>query len=158
VSVYRSGVAAFLSDEFYPVVISGMKEPFLPGEIELFCAQVCAIADHGIRTDRRHVVIVTNDPVGLSAAGRRKVADALARYVTTAQNEVTLASFLPIDSTLVRGALTAFRWFAPETIKTLRAVDSMPSALQEALAALAEHGTPFTGDLKGLRRALQLEG
>ena len=135
----------------------GLDEPFLPGEIEAYLELLVAIADEGIRTGRRHVVIVTNDPTKVSAAGRRRVANAMALHLTPAQIDVTLASFLPIDSTVVRGMITAFRWFSPDTLKTLRVVSSMQSALDEALQTLEAHGTPFTGDYKALRRALQLE-
>lgn len=150
-------VTTVLNDVFYPIILMGFDEPFAAGEIEAYLEKLVAIADEGIRTRRRHVVIVTNDPLKVSAAGRRRVANAVALHMTPEQVDVTLASFLPIDSTLVRGVLTAFRWFSPETIKTLRAVDSMESAFREALIALEAHGTPFAGDKLALRRALRIE-
>jgi hypothetical protein len=135
----------------------GMDEPYAPGEIEAYLAKLVAIANEGLRTRRRHVVIVTNDPTKVSAAGRRKVAEAVAQGMTPTQIDVTLVSFLPIDSALVRGVVTAFKWFSPHTLRTLRVVDSMQSAFDQALAALEAHGTPFTGDRQALRRALQLK-
>jgi len=72
------------------------------------------------------------------------------------QVDATLASFVPIDSSFVRGAVTAYRWFAPDTVKTLRVVDSLERALDEAMRALEAQGTPFTGDRAALRRALHL--
>jgi hypothetical protein len=78
--------------------------------------------------------------------------------MTPEQINVTLKSYLPIDSALVRGAVTAFKWFSADTLKTLEVVSSMHAALREALLALETHGTPFTGDQQALRRALRLEG
>ena len=156
--VYHRSVPTTLNDTFYPILLMGLDEPFAPGEIEAHLEKLVAIANAGIRTQRRHVVIVTNDPTKVSAAGRRRVANAMALHLSPAQVDVTLASFLPIDSIIVRGAVTAFRWFSPDTVKTLRVVDSMQSALDEALRALAAHGTPFEGDYQALRRALRLEG
>lgn len=147
-----------LDNTFYPILLMGMDEPFGPGEIEAYLEKLVSIADEGLRTGKRHVVIVTNDPTKVSAAGRRRVANAVALHLSPAQIDVTLASFMPIDSALVRGAITAFKWFSSETLKTLCVVSSMQGALREALLALEEHGTPFRGDLAALRRALRLEG
>jgi hypothetical protein len=94
----------------------------------------------------------------VSAAGRRRVANCVALHMRQEQIDVTLVSFMPIDSALVRGAMTAFKWFSPDTLKSLRVVSSVESALREALVALQEQGTPFTGDLQALRQALRLEG
>jgi hypothetical protein len=150
-------VPCILNETFYPILLTGLDEPFLPGEIEAYLEKLLAIANEGIRTGKRHVVIVINDPTKVSAAGRRRVADAVTSRLTPAQLDVTLASFLPIDSALVRGAVTAFKWFSPEALKSLRVVSSMRGALSEALRALDQHGTPFTGDKRALRRALGLE-
>jgi hypothetical protein len=151
-------VTTVLNDEFYPVLLMGFDEPYAPGELEHYLEKLAGICNEAIRTRRRHVVIVVNDPRKVSAAGRRRVADAMALHLTTEQVNVTLASFLPIDSTIVRGALTAFRWFSPNTLKTLVVTTTMEEALDEALKALAVHGTPFTGERQALRRALRLTG
>jgi hypothetical protein len=155
--IYDQGVPTVLNDTFYPILLMGMDEPYAPGEIEAYLEKLVAIANEALRTRKRHVVIVMNDPTKVSAAGRRKVADAVAKRMTPTQIDVTLASFLPIDSALVRGVLTAFKWFSPHTLKSLQVVDSLQSALDQALAALEAHGTPFTGDRQALRRALQLK-
>lgn len=99
-----------LNDAFYPIILMGFDEPFAAGEIEAYLVRLVAIANEALRTRQRHVVIVTNDPLKVSAAGRRRVADAVALHMTPEQIDVTLASFLPIDSTLIRGVLTAFPW------------------------------------------------
>jgi len=150
-------VPCVLNDAFYPIILMGLDEPFGPGEIEAYLEKLSLLADEAIRARKRHVVIVTNDPLKVSAAGRRKIANAVALRLTPEQVAVTLASFMPIDNTLVRGVITAFQWFSPDTLKTLRLVSSMQEALHEALQALEAQGTPFTGDRQGLRRALRLD-
>jgi hypothetical protein len=157
-AVYHGGVPCVLNDAFYPIILMGLDEPYLPGEIEAYLEKLVSIADEGLRTGKRHVVIVTNDPTKVSAAGRRRVANCVALHMRQEQIDVTLVSFMPIDSALVRGAMTAFKWFSPDTLKSLRVVSSVESALREALVALQEQGTPFTGDLQALRQALRLEG
>jgi hypothetical protein len=150
---WRDFVATVLNDTFYPILLWSTSEPFAPGELDAHVIKLAAIADKGIRNRTRHVVVVTTTSVNLSAAGRKSVAAALHRHLTPAQNDVSLASFLPVDSTVIRGILTAFRWLSPESVKSVRMESSPGAALEAALKALEAYGTPFTGDRQALRRA-----
>jgi hypothetical protein len=148
-------VAAVLDNTFYPILLWSTSEPFAPGELDALGTKLAAIADEGIRTGKRHVVVVTVNSVNLSAAGRKSVAAALERHMNQARNDVTLASFLPVNSALIRGILTAFRWLSAESVKTVRMEASPREALDAALRALEQNGTPFTGDPQALRRAFE---
>jgi hypothetical protein len=147
-------VPAALNDRFYPILLSRTDEPVTDAELDAFFTKLAMLADEGIRKGERYVVIVLNDPTKFSPAGRRKVAEMQAHYVTPRRNDVTLAAFIPIDNAFVRGAVTALRWVSPDIVKSVQFVPTVDAALREALATLEANGTPFTGDLPALRRAL----
>lgn len=151
-----AAVPAELNDTFYPILLSRMEEPLAPGETDAYFQKLVALADACLRTGERYVVIVTSDVVKFGAAGRKQVAEAETRYLTPARNGVTLAAYVPVDNAFVRGAVTALRWISPEIVKSIRVVASLELALHEALRTLHGNGTPFTGELAGLRRALGL--
>jgi hypothetical protein len=151
-------VPAELNDAFYPVLLSKIEEPLASQEIDAYFKKLVALADAAIRRRERYVVIVVSDVMGFTAAARRQVADAQARYLTRERNEVTIAAFVPIDNTFVRGAVTALRWLSPEIVKSIHVVASLEVALTEALRVLEEHGTPFKGERLALRRAIGLRG
>jgi hypothetical protein len=153
---YYRPVAIVLNDAFYPIVLVGMYEPYSAEEVDDYFTRLLAIFKWGVRTHTRHVVILIHDPTQASAAGRRQMAEAHKQRVTRAQNELTLACFVPIDNAIMRGMITAFSWFAPDIVKTLRCVATMEDALQQALQVLAAQGTPFVGDMRALRAALKL--
>jgi hypothetical protein len=153
---YDGRMATALIETFYPILVSKTDESVTEEELEVFFRRFAELADQAIRSGTRHVVIVLNDPSKFTPAARKRVAEAQARHVTPARNDVTLAAFVPIDSALARGALTAIRWVSPDLVKHVRFVPTTEAALRAALAVLEEQGTPFTGDEKALRVALGL--
>lgn len=153
---YDCVVPAVLDDMFYPVLLSSVHEPLAHAEIDAYYSKLTMLADEAIRTRRKYVVIVISDVVHFTAAGRKIVTDAQARFMTAERNDATLAAFVPVDNMLVHGILTAMGWLAPEMIKSVRVVRSLEIALSEALSTLAANGTPFVGDHLALSRALGL--
>jgi hypothetical protein len=151
---YDRAVSAVLDDSFYPILLSSMTEPVVREEVEAYFHKLIQLADAAIGEREKYVVIVTSDVTKFTAASRKLVADAQARFMTAARDSITLSSYVPIDNALVRGAATALRWIAPEIVKTIRFVPSLKVALDEALAALEANGTPYGGDRPALRRAL----
>jgi hypothetical protein len=149
-------VAASLNERFFPILLMALEDPFVPGELEVHYKRLAQISDIANGRRIKLVAIVTSDPMVVSAGGRRQVVQALRSHLSPVQIAATAASFLPVDSTLVRGVLTAFRWVSPDAVKTLRVTPSMEEALREALLALRELGTPFTGNVPALRRELKL--
>lgn len=147
---------AELNDTFYPILLSRMEEPLAAAEADAYFTKLVRLADACIRTGERYVVIVTSDVVKFGAASRKQIAAAETRYLTPERNQVALAAYLPIDNSFVRGAVTALRWISPEIVKAVRVVPSLEVALHEALLVLNGNGTPFTGELVALRRALGL--
>jgi hypothetical protein len=147
-------VPAILNDTFLPVLLSSMQEPLADGELDAYFKKLVALADEGIRARSKYVVIVTSDVTKFSATGRKHVAEAQARFMTSERDDVTLAAFVPIDNVFVRGAVTALRWLSPEVVKSIRVVASPELALSEALKMLEDSGTPFTGNRQALQRAL----
>jgi hypothetical protein len=145
-----------LNDRFFPILLMGFQDPFVPGELDAYYKRLAQIADIAIGRRLKLVAIATSDPMVVSTAGRKQIAQALRTHLTQVQIAATAASFLPIDNTLVRGVLTAFRWLAPDTIENLHVTPNMEEALREALRALRELGTPFTGNIPALRRELKL--
>jgi hypothetical protein len=154
---YNRSVPVTLNDRFFPLLILSFRDPFLPGELELHYKKLAKIADHALERRLRTVAILTNDPSGVSAAGRKQSADALRTCMTPAQVDVTALSLVAVDSAFVRGVLTAFRWLSPDgTLKSLRVTATMQQALDEAIEALESLGTPFKGDLAALKKELGL--
>jgi len=133
---YDCVVPAVLDDMFYPVLLSSMQEPLARAELDAYFSKLVVLADEGILRRRKYVVIVIGDVTHFTATGRRQVADAQARFMTAERNDVTLAAFIPIDNSFVRGALTALRWLSPEVVKSVRLVPSLEIALSEALSML----------------------
>jgi hypothetical protein len=74
--------------------------------------------------------------------------------MTAERHKVTLASYVPIDNILVRGALRALRWLSPELGLSIHPVASLEVALREALELLEANGMPFAGDRRALRRGV----
>jgi hypothetical protein len=155
--MYARWVPATLNDAFYPVLLSRLDDPLTRREVEAYFQKIAALADKGRRKGEQYVVIVLNDVTKFTAANRKQVAEVQALYLTPEQNAVTLAAFIPIDNALVRGALTALGWFAPEMAKSTRPVASLEVALEEALRLLETKGFPFNGNRKLLRLALGLQ-
>jgi hypothetical protein len=153
---YDCAVPAALNDTFYPVLLSSVQEPLARAEIDAYFSKLILLADEGIRTGKKHVVIVTSDVMKFTATGRKQVADAQTRFMTAERDDATLAAFVPIDNSFVRGAVTALRWLSPEVVKSVRVVPSLKIALSEALSMLEAIGTPFVGDRVALSRALGL--
>ena len=153
----ESGVPAELNDRFYPILLSRMDDPVTSAEAEAYFEKLIVLADEGIRSGRKYTVITTSNIMKFTAASRKHVADAQARYLSADRNDVTLAAFLPIDNSVIRGMMTAFRWVAPRLLQYVHVVPSLEAALDDALRALADNGTPFKGDLQALRRVLDLE-
>jgi hypothetical protein len=153
---YDCAVPAELYDVFFPVLLSTMQEPLADAELQAYFTKVAAIADTGLRTGTRHVVIVLNDVTKFTAAARKQVANAQARYITREQVAATLVAYVPNDSAFARGLVTAMRWISPEIVARIEFVASLDIALRKALSMLAANGTPFTGDEPALRRALGL--
>jgi hypothetical protein len=149
-------VGATLDDTFYPILLSRLDQPVVRAEAEAYFQKLAALADRAIRRGERYVVIVLSDVGGFSPAGRKVMAEAHASYVTPERNAATLTALVPVDNAIVRGAVTAFRWVAPQLVSSLRPVRSLDAAIDEALHILDENGAPFRGDLQGLRRALGL--
>jgi hypothetical protein len=150
-------VPASLNDAFYPVLLSRFDDPLTRSEADAYFQKLTALADKAIRKSERYVVIILNDVTKFTAAGRKQVAEAQARYLTPEQNAVTLAAFIPIDNAFVRGSVTALRWFAPEIVKSIRLVASLELAFAEALRMLDANGFPFGGNRQLLRLALGLQ-
>lgn len=134
-----------------------MQEPLTRGEVEAYFEKLVALAEEGIRTGGKYVVIVTSDVTKFTARGRKYVAEAQARFMTAERDAITRAAFVPIDSALIRGAITALHWLSPDVAKHIRIVASMEIAFREALEVLEASGSPFRGDEIGLRRALGLQ-
>jgi hypothetical protein len=153
---YDRAVPAELYDVFFPVLLSTMQEPLAEAELQAYFTKLAAIADTGLRTGTRHVVIVVNDVTKFTAAARKKVADAQACYLTREQVAATLVAYVPNDSSFARGLVTAMRWISPEIVARIELVASLDIALHRALSTLAANETPFTGDESALRRALGL--
>jgi hypothetical protein len=153
---YNQGVPVSLNDRFFPLLLMSFYEPYAPGELDRHYTRLAAIADEAIRRQLRLVVILTSDPSLVSTVGRKQSADSLRRCMSPKQVDVTAASFVTVDSPLVRGVLTAFRWLSPDTLKTLRVTATMQQALDQALVALDQLGTPLQGDLAALRKELGL--
>jgi hypothetical protein len=151
-------VSATLNDSFYPILLSSMEEPLQQGELDAYFQKLIPLADAGIRKREQYIVIVLNDPMKFSAAARKKVLEAQARYLSPAQMDVTLASFVYVNSAFARGAVTALRWVAPELIKSVRLVANLEAAMNDALALLEAEGRPFRGNRQALRRELGLSG
>lgn len=149
-------MVAVLNERFFPLLLSDMVEPLTIKELDDYFRKVAELADTGIRTGTRYAVIVLNDPMQMSALGRKQVAEVQARYLTRERNDVALAAYVRIESILARGAVTAISWISPEIVRHVQAVPSLEVALQKALQALEAHGTPFTGDLAAVRDALGL--
>jgi hypothetical protein len=150
-------VPAALDDQFYPILLSRFDEPVTEGELDSYFQKLVVLADEGIRRKNRYVVIVLNDPTTFSAAGRKKVAAAQARYMTPKRDDVTLAAFIPVDNPIVRGAVTALRWVSPEIAKSIHCVPTLEAALKNAIASLEANSTPFTGNLYELRRTMGVQ-
>jgi hypothetical protein len=150
-------VPAALNDRFYPILLSRFDEPVTVGEIDAYFQKLVPLADDGIRRGKRYVVIALNDPSKFTAATRKKVAAAQARYMTPKRDDVTLAAFIPIDNPIIRGAVTALSWVSPEIAKSIRCVPTLEAALNDALALLDANTTPFTGNLHDLRRTLGVQ-
>jgi hypothetical protein len=145
-----------LNDRFYPILLSRLEDPTTTGEIETFFRKLAALADAGIRKHERYVVIVTSNVLKVSPALRKQVAEVQRRILTPERNEVTLAAFVPIDNSFVRGAVTALGWIAPDMMQSVQVVASLQLALDEALRVLQANGTTFRGDRAALRSALGL--
>ena len=148
-------MTAILDDTFHPVLLVQVEEPFARGELEAYFARLSGVAEKSVRQGRKHVVIVTNDKVAMSAAGRSTVAAANKRYMSQAQIDATAATLIVMTGSLERGVVTAFGWLFPETMKSIRPVASMQAAFDEAMRTLESLGAPFAGDREALRSVLR---
>jgi hypothetical protein len=149
-------VPAKLNEAFYPILLTQTDEPISDEELEAFFSRLARLADEAIKKSERYVVIVLNDPLKFTPAARKKLSAVQARYITKERNDVTLAAFIPVDNAIVRGAVTALGWVAPDLTKAIRFVRDHETALHEALAMLEARGTPYAGDLKALTSAVGL--
>jgi hypothetical protein len=135
-----------------------MEEPLSRADVEGYFGELIRIVDEGIRAQQRLVVIVTSDATKFTAAGRKVVAEAESRYMSAERYAAVVASYVPTDNALMRGALTALGWLAPNMVKSIRLVPSLESALTQALQTLETSGSPFRGDRQELQRAVFKQG
>jgi hypothetical protein len=149
---------ARLDGTFVPVLLSSMEEPLSRADMEAYFGELIRIVDEGLRARQRLVVIVTSDATKFTAAGRKIVAEAEARFMSEERYAAIVASYVPTDNALMRGALTALGWLAPNIVKSIRLVPSLEIALTQALQTLETSGSPFRGDRRELQRAVLSQG
>jgi hypothetical protein len=61
---------------------------------------------------------------------------------TPTMKEATLATFLVVNSALIRGAITAISWMSP-SLRDLESFGTVDEAIREAFQRLARAGTPI---------------
>jgi hypothetical protein len=138
-----------IDERHFPIVIQTTDANATPEQIARCFADMRRLADRAIREDTYYVSISV--PAGaFGPLQRAKLAEEMKKS-TPEQDRRSLATFVVVQSTLVRGALTAVRWMAPDNLRTVVAVASWSEALDGAAATLRKHGLRLPATFDRLR-------
>jgi hypothetical protein len=138
-----------IDDTHYPIVLTTIDAHATPQDIERFFAAMRRLGDRAIREDSYYVSISV---VAATFAPllRAKIAEEV-KKTTDAQLRRSLATFVVVSSPLVRGALTAAKWMAPDSLRTVTPVASWDEALELATSALRARSIPLPPAISRLR-------
>jgi hypothetical protein len=138
-----------IDERHFPIVIQRIDANATPDQITRFFADMRRLADRAIREDAYYVSISV--PSGaFGPLQRAKLAEEIKKS-TPEQDRRSLGTFVVIQSALVRGALTAVRWMAPENLRTVTGVTTWNEALDGAAATLRKKGLRLPATFDRLR-------
>ena len=141
---------------FYPIVLLSYRGQ-LRSEADHRAAltQLEALGRKAQREGTRHVAI-TLGGTGMAATERQVVARLMESFPKDLL-DLYLASYVVIDSALLRGMFTALKWLSPK-LSGVEPIASAELAVSAAAATLEAHGTPAgDGILQGVRYWLLME-
>jgi len=133
--------AVVVDDRYAPLIIV----TFL-GETDLTLAKWFEdvhrriILSHGVQGRRILSIADATRSVKPTPELRRFWAE-MSERTTPAMKEATLATFLVVNSALIRGAITAISWMSP-SLRDLESFATIDVAMNEAFQRLARAGTP----------------
>jgi hypothetical protein len=138
-----------IDDRHFPIVIQTIATDATSDQIARFFAETRRLADRCIREDRYYVSITL--VAGAFAPVQRARLTEEIKKATPEQERRSLATFVVIPNALVRGALTAVRWMAPDSLRTVYAVGTWSEALDGAVAELRARGVRLPRTFDQLR-------
>jgi hypothetical protein len=138
-----------IDDTHYPIVLTTSDATATPEQIERFFAAMRALGDRAIREDSYYVSISVV-ATAFAPLLRAKIAEEV-KKTSEAQLRRSLGTFAIVASPVVRGALTAAKWLAPDSLRTVTPVASWDEALDLATAALRTRGIPLPPAIGRLR-------
>lgn len=140
--------------DFYPLIVMSISESATSrDDIDAMFARFHELAERAIQRGTYHAsVCITR---GTLTATERKYVAELTDKVPSAELERTVASYVVIESSMLRGALTALRWLSPKLVMVEHA-SSIDEALDGCKARLDERGSLVAEDaVRGARAWLQ---
>jgi hypothetical protein len=138
-----------IDDTHYPIVLQTIDREATVAMIQRFFTETRRMADRAIREGSYYVEII-DCPVAFPPLLRAKLAEEIKKS-SAAQRQRSLGTFVIVENDLVRGALTAVRWMAPESLQKVTAVASWDAAFDRAVATLRSHGIPLPATIDRLR-------
>jgi hypothetical protein len=138
-----------IDDTHYPIVLTTSDPGATPEDIERFFAKMRALGDRAIREDSYYVAIAVVS-VAFAPLLRAKIAEEV-KKTSQVQLKRSIGTFAVVSSPVVRGALTAAKWMAPESLRTVTPVATWEEAMDLAISALRAKGVPLPATIGRLR-------
>ena len=129
--------AAFDLSEFPLVRIHWGKELTI-ADIDACYDQLIALQQKCV-ADGSRFVVVSWGADSISSKLRKHIADEAERRVTPKLQRASIATFVVVESPIMRGILTELKWMSPK-MAIIHPVATLEEGVREARRVLAEHG------------------
>ncbi len=129
--------------KYYPFLLMSVRgSSHSESEYRAMFEATEAVGRKALRDKTKHVVISVSGG-NMSAGERRFVADRAAATPKELE-EVSVHTYVIVESSTYRGVLTALRWLAPSLVK-IEPVGSVEAAMTGAAATFKAHGIAVDG-------------
>ncbi len=140
---------------FYPFVLMSFRGDPTESEYRALFDSLAQISRKALRESTKHVCITVSS-CNISPQNRKLVASLTEKHPEELMGPV-IGSYVIVDSTILRGLLTALRWLSPKLAK-LETPGSPDEAMTAALACLRKHRVDvFSAEVMGARNWLKTE-